>query len=49
MLVGRDLGKMQKVVEELGDVAPRDELVEDLRHASVEIGKALIRLGSELS
>ena len=38
MLVGRDLGEVQKVVEELGDVAPRDELVEGLCLASVEIG-----------
>ena len=38
VLVGRDLGKVQKVVEELGDVAPRYELVEDLRCASVENG-----------
>ena len=37
-LVGLDLGKVQKVVEELGDVAPRDELDEDFRRASVEIG-----------
>ena len=38
MLVGRDLGEVQKVVVELGVVAPRDELVEDLRRASVEMG-----------
>ena len=38
MLVRRDLGEVQNVVEELGDVAPRDELVEDLRRACVQIG-----------
>ena len=38
LLVGRDLDGVQKVVKELGEVAPRDELVEDPRRAGVEIG-----------